>query len=136
MIDKTTEAELIEAARAASERAYAPYSKFRVGAALLTSDGRFISGCNVENGSYGLTICAERVALGRAVAEGAREFQAIAIYTPTSSPTPPCGACRQVLSEFAPRLEVVSACDGADRLRARLDELLPARFGFQAGKED
>ncbi len=121
--------ELITAAREASTRAYCPYSKFPVGAALLTSEGEIVSGCNIENASYGLTMCAERTAVFRAIAQGRRGIKAIVIYTPTSSPTTPCGACRQVLSEFAPEAEVVCICDGRDEIRMTLRELLPTAFG-------
>jgi cytidine deaminase len=95
--------QLFTQARAAAESAYAPYSKFRVGAALLAADGRVFTGCNVENRSFGLSICAERGAVMKAVSDGGRRFTALAISTP-DSPTPvgPCGACRQVLSEFMP----------------------------------
>ena len=100
-------ADLVEAANQARQRAYAPYSDFPVGAALLSQSGKVYAGCNVENASYGLTICAERVALFRAVCEGEREFRAIAVVTETGSS--PCGACRQVLSEFAGDIDVVIA---------------------------
>ena len=100
-------AELIEEAQQASQRAYCPYSKFPVGAALLGKSGRIFSGCNVENVSYGLTICAERTAIFKAVSEGEREFDTIVIYTPTDTLTGPCGACRQVMAEFAPQMMVV-----------------------------
>lgn len=90
----------IDAAWQARENAHAPYSQFQVGAALVTSDGRVFTGCNVENISYGLTICAERVAIGAAVAAGARDFQAIAVVADTRDPISPCGACRQVMAEF------------------------------------
>jgi len=121
--------DLIQAARQAAGRAYAPYSKFPVGTALLGENGRVYTGCNVENASYGLTVCAERAALVRAVADGCRRFQAIAIYTPTPKPTPPCGACRQTLNEFSPEAQVICACDGTERLRSTVAELLPAPFG-------
>lgn len=128
-LDAATIERLREAARAAGEHAYAPYSGFRVGAALLMEGGEVVVGCNVENASYSLTICAERNALFRAVADGHRRVSAVAVYTPTSEPTPPCGACRQVLSEFGPEAEVLcfSAEDGV--LRSRLSELLPHSFG-------
>jgi cytidine deaminase len=99
--------EWIAAARAVRELAYAPYSNFKVGAALVSTDGRVFTGCNVENISYGLTMCAERVALGRAMAEGVHEFSAVAIVADTDKPVSPCGACRQVLAEFAPDLRVI-----------------------------
>lgn len=120
--------QLVQAALDAGQRAYAPYSQFRVGAALLISDGRTFVGCNVENASYGLTICAERSALFSAVAAGAREFVAIAVYTPTSKPTPPCGACRQVLWEFAPEIRVFLACQSGEVVEHRLADLLPCAF--------
>lgn len=115
----------IEAARAVRERAYAPYSKFKVGAALVSADGRIFTGCNVENISFGLTMCAERVALGRAIAEGADRFVAIAIVADTGKPVSPCGACRQVLAEFAPGLRILLVTlDGTIEERS-LSELLP-----------
>lgn len=120
---------LADAAKQASAQAYCPYSRFPVGAALLTDDGTIITGCNVENASYGLTICAERNAVFHAVALGHRRIVAVAIYTPTPTPSAPCGACRQVLNEFGPDAEVVSVCDGPDILRRRLGELLPEAFG-------
>lgn len=121
--------ELSRAAREASTRAYCPYSKFPVGAALLTDEGEIVSGCNVENASYGLTMCAERTAVFQAIAHGRRGIRAIVIYTPTSFPTAPCGACRQVLNEFAPEAEIICVCDGRDEIRMTLRELLPAAFG-------
>ena len=102
-----------------------PYSKFRVGAALRCRTGAMFSGCNVENASYGLTICAERNAVFQMIAAGEREVETIVIYTPTPTPTAPCGACRQVLNEFNPDIEVVSVCDGPDEVRCTLRELLP-----------
>lgn len=93
---------LVEHARRAAETAYCPYSHFSVGAALLSADGRIFSGCNVENASYGLTVCAERIALFKAVSAGVREFEAIAIAGGMASPVLPCGACLQVLIEFCP----------------------------------
>ena len=122
---------LAAAARDASRRAYCPYSKFRVGAAVLTADGDIFAGCNVENASYGLTICAERNAVFQAVAHGRTRLVAVAVYTPTPTPTAPCGACRQVLNEFGPDALILSLCDGPDLLRAPLSSLLPNAFGPQ-----
>jgi len=119
---------LVAAAREAMARAYSPYSRVRVGAALLDSSGGVHQGCNVENASYGLTICAERTAVVRAVAEGWKDHVAIAIVTDRPRALTPCGACRQVLSEFAPELLVI--CEGEDGTRRRwsLAELLPEAF--------
>lgn len=120
--------ELIEMAHAAAGRAYAPYSKFHVGAALLGQSGKVFTGCNVENASYGLTMCAERVALGLAVTCGEREFEAIAISVKGGGS--PCGACRQVLSEFSPTLRVIMTDENGESVREMsLGELLPERFG-------
>jgi cytidine deaminase len=120
---------LIEQAKQAREGAYAPYSHFAVGAALLTRSGRVFTGANVENASYGLTVCAERVAVFKAVTAGEREFSAIAIAS--SNGASPCGACRQVLAEFGLDILVISV-DMDDRVRQwRLEELLPASFGPQ-----
>ncbi len=120
--------ELIAAALAARQRAYAPYSHFEVGAALLGEDGRIFTGCNVENASYGLTICAERGAVMSAVAAGCRAWSAIAVATRGGGT--PCGACRQVLAEFAQTLPVlVIDVNRPDQVRElRLEELLPERF--------
>ena len=119
---------LIAAARQAMGHAYAPYSGFRVGAALLTEGGAIHAACNVENASFGLTVCAERAAVCRAVAEGERGFRAIAIVTESREPVAPCGACRQVLAEHAPDLTVISEAAGVQRTWT-LGELLPDRFG-------
>ena len=123
--------QLIAAARQACRNAYCPYSHFPVGAAILGGTGTVFTGCNVENASYGLTICAERNALFHAVAMCEKRVLAIVIYTPTQVPTAPCGACRQVLYEFGPDALVISVCDGPDTLRSTVRELLPAAFGRQ-----
>jgi cytidine deaminase len=118
---------LIAAAREARARAYAPYSKFQVGTALRTKSGKVFTGCNIENASYGLTNCAERVAVQTAVAAGEREFELLVIATPDGSP--PCGACRQVLAEFAPELPMLLVADDpANVVEANLRELFPGRF--------
>ena len=117
-----------ERAARAMERAYAPYSNFRVGAALLASDGSVVEGCNVENASFPAGSCAERVAVGAAVARGLREFVALAVVTESTEPTPPCGVCRQVLMEFAPELPVLSATLGGAEARWSVSELLPHAF--------
>ena len=119
-----------QAAIDAARRAYAPYSRFAVGAAVLCDDGRIHAGANVENASFGLSICAERNAIFRAVADGARSIEAMLVYTPTGQATLPCGACRQVLAEFgADALVVCCTDDAAGEKRYRLGELLPAAFG-------
>ena len=128
-LDETTLKELIQRARAAASRAYCPYSRFRVGAAVLTASGAVFDGCNVENASYGLTCCAERNALFQMVVSGNTKLAAVVIYTPTAEPTAPCGACRQVINEFGPDALVVSTCDGPAVHTKRLSELLPGAFG-------
>ena len=121
--------ELLQAAGEAADRAYAPYSNFQVGAALLTPDGRIFLGCNVENASYGLTVCAERNAIFSAVSQGMREFTALAIIAqPADHPAPPCGACRQVLHEFNPDLPIISATLSGERKIYKLSQLLPEAF--------
>lgn len=120
-IDNQLIAEAIDVA----SRAYAPYSKFHVGAVLVAADGRTFAGCNVENISYGLTICAERGAICTAVAAGCREFSKIIIATDTDLPASPCGACRQVLAEFNPQMEIVLATFGGKVERFNLSDLLP-----------
>ncbi|MBM4040222.1 MAG: cytidine deaminase [Planctomycetes bacterium] len=125
---------LVAAARRASERAYCPYSRFPVGAAVLTEDGGIHAGCNVENASYGLTMCAERNAIFLAVASspGEPRVRCVVIYTPTEEPTAPCGACRQVIREFGPDAEVISTCDTPAVLCSSTRELLPESFGPEA----
>ena len=112
----------------ALDNAYAPYSNFRVGAALLTKSGRLITGCNMENAAYGLAICAETLAVASAVSQGLTEFDEIAIATDDSEPTPPCGACRQVLNEFAPRIRISSYTRDGKEASWTLEELLPHAF--------
>lgn len=119
---------LAERAMSAKERAYAPYSGFRVGAALLATDGSITEGCNVENASYPAGMCAERGAISTAVARGVRDFVAIVIATDAEQPTPPCGICRQVMMEFAPRLEVISVTRSGADARWTMSDLLPAAF--------
>jgi cytidine deaminase len=123
-----SDSELIAAARQARERAHAPFSNFKVGAALETSDGQVITGCNIENATYGLTMCAERVAMFRAVSDGYRAFRRIAIVADTEAPTPPCGSCRQILWEFGGDLEVILANRTRETARHRLSALLPHPF--------
>lgn len=120
-------AELVRRARAVMENAYAPYSHFHVGAAIEAGDGTIHVGCNVENASYGLTICAERMAVGAAVAAGKRTFARIVVATAVEPPATPCGACRQLLAEFGLDLEVITVGPQSER-RWRLRELLPEAF--------
>ncbi|CAN5858974.1 cytidine deaminase [soil metagenome] len=119
---------LRERAAAAMSHAYAPYSGFRVGAALLGADGSVAEGCNVENASYPAGLCAERAAVAAAVARGVRDFVAIVICTDAESPTPPCGICRQVLMEFAPQIEVLSVTRGGAVAQWSMSDLLPQAF--------
>ena len=120
--------ELMAAARRARENACADFSHFKVGAALEASDGTIITGCNVENATYGLTVCAERVALFKALSEGHRKFRRIVVVAPPDAPTPPCGPCRQLLWEFAGDLEVILANLNGETGRHRISELLPQPF--------
>ena len=122
---QTTQDQLIAKAKEAASRAYAPYSHFSVGAAILTTDGRIFHGCNVENISFGLTICAERNAIFSAIANGCREFEKIAIVADTEEPISPCGACRQVLAEFNPNMEIILANFLGKTETFHLSELLP-----------
>jgi len=120
--------DLMREAERAQRRAYAPYSRFPVGAALLADDGTVIHGCNVENASYGATICAERNAAHHAIAQGLRRFTAIAVTAREGNGAPPCGMCRQVLHEFSPRMRVIWRSASGRLIERRLDELLPDAF--------
>lgn len=125
----TSDDELIERAMAARLAAHAPYSSFEVGAALLASDGRVFTGCNIENSAYGLSMCAERVAIFKAVSEGANEFTKIAVVTDSESLTPPCGCCRQMIWEFASATtEVILANLAGDVRSFEIKDLLPEAF--------
>ncbi len=124
--------ELVRAARAAQQHAYAPASRFRVGAAVLSDDGRVFAGCNVENASYGLTICAERSAVCGAVGTGVRAIRAVVVVTDLVDPARPCGACRQVLAEFGPAMTVILVGLGDRQVVTSLDRLLPDPFTFSA----
>jgi cytidine deaminase len=128
-LDDPVWAPLIDAARTAMHNAYAPYSKFHVGAALA-GGGATIAGCNVENASYGATICAERGAIMSAIARGVRTFDACVVITRGPEPAHPCGMCRQVLNEFAPKLPILLVAESTGaRVLVRLDEILPGAFG-------
>ena len=119
-------------ARDAAAQAYCPYSGFRVGAAVISNEGVMASGCNVENASYGLTSCAERNAIFRAITDGAKVIAAVALYTPTPEPSPPCGACRQVIAEFGADAEIRCYCDGPQVATFTFRELLPGSFVLRA----
>ena len=119
---------LVNAARRARRNAHADYSRFKVGAALETADGTIITGCNIENATYGLTVCAERVAMWKALSEGHRRFRRIAVVADTNDPTPPCGPCRQILWEFGGDLDVILANLRAEKGRHKLSALLPLPF--------
>ncbi len=120
--------ELRQAAKEAAEAAYCPYSQFPVGCAILTADGRFFTGCNVENVSYGLSICAERAAVCAMARTGVREFMALALFAPTETPITPCGACRQVLAEFSMGAEVRCFCAREAVIVSTVGGLLPSGF--------
>jgi cytidine deaminase len=126
--DSSEDASLREVAMRALENAYAPYSNFRVGAALRTRTGEVITGCNVENSVNGLAMCAETLAVASAVSQGLTEFDEIAIATEDSEPTPPCGACRQVLNEFAPNIKIWSYTRDGKEATWMLQDLLPSAF--------
>lgn len=130
-LDDALAEQLMEVARASSKHAYAPYSSFSVGAAVLTDDGSIIAGANIENASFGLTVCGERVAIFNAVAAGHRIIRVVAVSAPHQAGTTPCGACRQVMNEFKPADgDLVVVLDDADGLyQITLDELLPGPFG-------
>jgi cytidine deaminase len=120
--------QLLQMARKARLNAFAAYSHFLVGAAMLSEDGRVFTGCNVENATYGLTVCAERVALFKAISEGARKFTKIAVVADTEDPTPPCGACRQLLWEFGGDLEIILGNLTEEKGRHQLRDLFPLPF--------
>lgn len=127
-----TDDDLVQTARDAMDNAYAPYSKFRVGAALVTRGGHIFTGVNVENASYGLTICAERVAVFKSVSEGRQDIVRIAIVSSSGEHTYPCGACRQVLNEFGKEIRVVVADAAGNVVNVPLSELLPHSFGRES----
>lgn len=125
---ENNEKELIEAAKNVRELAYTPYSNFKVGAAVRTKDGKIYTGCNVESASYGLTVCAERVAIWKAVSEGEKEFTEIAIVADTHELTPPCGVCRQIIWEFCGDIPVIFANLKGNTETVQMSELLPRAF--------
>ncbi|MCO4797790.1 MAG: cytidine deaminase [Colwelliaceae bacterium] len=129
MISEEQFSQLSQQAKAAFNKAYAPYSQFHVGAAALTKDNNIVSGCNVENASYGLTVCAERNCIAQAVIQGEQSFKTIVIYTEEEKLTPPCGACRQVIVEFFEPQAIVMAVNHLDNSKAwTVEELLPNAF--------
>lgn len=135
MISETQQRSLLEAAQKVSERAYAPFSKFFVGAAILTSDGKVYVGCNVENSSYGMTNCAERTAIFTAIADGAGEgkldIKAVAVVNRDGVPCAPCGACRQVIYEFGPKAVVIYRSSQGNIARTPITDLLPEGFRLE-----
>jgi len=126
---------MLRTAKEVSKRAYAPYSDLRVGAVLRAATGEDYVGCNVENSSFGLTVCAERAAALRAIADGERAWSALLIYTPDAGPLSPCGACRQMLAEFCRELPIVSVGRGGMRREMNLRDLLPQPFAWPAGNQ-
>lgn len=122
---------LKQKAKDTAKSSYSPYSKFAVAAVFETEDERVFSGVNVENASYGLTICAERNAIFSAVTQGADSIKTLVIYTPTQTPTPPCGACRQVIAEFSSTAKIISICDSGEELESNIQQLLPSSFIFK-----
>ncbi len=133
MLDEPLIHKLLAAARQGREAAHAPYSNFPVGAAVLTASGHIFTGCNIENASFGATMCAERVAIFAAVAAGQRQFQALAVVADTPEPVAPCGLCRQVLAEFSPACQIILANLKGDYQVLTLDQLLPMAFKFPPG---
>lgn len=129
-LSKEIELELVKKALDAREKAYAPYSNFKVGAALLTNDNRIFTGCNVENASYGLSNCAERTAIFKAVSDGAKEISAIAIVCGGDAYCSPCGACRQVIAEFGQDIQVIMANEKGEYTVGNIQQLLPGAFVF------
>lgn len=129
------EGKLVEAARRARDISVAPFSNFKVGAAVETEDGKIYTGCNIESASYGLTVCAERVAIWKALSEGERKFKALAVVTGTDQPTPPCGTCRQIIWEFCKDTTVIIANVKGDAQTVRMSELLPRAFDARFLKE-
>jgi cytidine deaminase len=128
-ISAATLRRLEQAARAAARASYSPYSKFRVGSAVLAASGKIYAGTNVENASYGLCNCAERTAIFTALTAGERSLRAVVVYTPTAEPTMPCGACRQVINEFGPDALVFGICNSPRRIETNLSALLIEAFG-------
>ena len=124
--------ELYDTAREAITHSYSPHSKFAVGAALLTENGDRITGCNIENASFGLTMCAERVAVFKAVSDGHKNFKAIAIACESAANCPPCGACLQVLLEFAPEITIIYPDNSGDVIARKISEMLPHGFTLEA----
>jgi cytidine deaminase len=137
-MSETNDSELLRQAWDVLENSYSPYSKMRVGAVLRARDGQVFAGCNVENASFGLTVCAERSAISAAVGLGVREFESIAIVSDGKAPLMPCGACRQVLLEFAPELRVLVESRDGERVETTLQALLPSSFrpGDLSPRED
>ncbi len=129
---KTAPKKIIEQAAKAREKAVAPFSNFKVGAALETKDGAVYTGCNIENASYGLTMCAERVAIFKAISEGAREFKTIAVVADTDELTPPCGPCRQIIHEFCGDIPVILANLKDKTETLPMNELLPRAFDVKS----
>lgn len=119
---------LVKIASSARKKAYAPYSKFKVGAALEAENGKIYTGCNIENASYGITVCAERVALVKAVSEGVKKFKRIAVVANSKKPCPPCGICRQALYEFAPKMEIIMANLKGKMMSENISRLLAHAF--------